>query len=94
MWHPITPISSARGPACLGYNGAVSNQLAERLRLALDLYEAGERMMQQKLRRLHPDADDAEIERLLRAWLLQRPGAEHGDTAGKPCTWPRHHDAS
>jgi hypothetical protein len=62
---------------------------AERLRLALDLYSAGEAMMRQNLRRRHPELDDAGIEQLLIAWLRQRPGAEHGDAVGKPGVWPR-----
>jgi hypothetical protein len=23
------------------------------------------------------------------AWLRERPGAEHGDSAGRPCSFPR-----
>ncbi|MFI5401542.1 MAG: hypothetical protein ACHQ1G_01190 [Planctomycetota bacterium] len=57
---------------------------AERLRIALDLHDAGVAMMRQNLRRHHPDADEREIERLLLAWLHERPGAEHGDAVGRP----------
>lgn len=57
---------------------------AERLRIALDLHDAGVEMMRQNLRRLHPDADEGEIERLLLRWLHERPGAEHGDAQGRP----------
>jgi hypothetical protein len=53
-------------------------------RLTLDLFQAGLDVMRQNLRRSHPDADDDRIERLLRAWLLDRPGAESGDCAGRP----------
>jgi len=56
---------------------------ARRLRLALDLFDAGLAMHRQTLRRRHPDADDAEIERRISAWLIDRPGAEHGDVAGR-----------
>ena len=63
---------------------------AQRLRLALDLYAAGEAMMCQTLRRKHPELDDAGIERLLVDWLRQRPGAEHGDAVGRPGVWPRN----
>lgn len=55
---------------------------ARRLRLAFDLFEAGVAMHRQTLRRRYPDADDAEIDRRLDAWLIERPGAEHGDVAG------------
>ena len=64
-----------------------------RLRTAFDLFEAGERMMRQKLRREHPDATDREIEEKLLAWLCERPGAEHGDAVGKPLSWPLERDS-
>ena len=57
---------------------------AERLRIALDLHDAGVEMMRQNLRRRHPDVDENEIERLLVAWLHERPGAEQGDAVGRP----------
>jgi len=63
--------------------------LADRLRLALDLYEAGEAMMREQIRRRHPGVDDATLERLLVDWLRTRPGAELGDAAGRPGAWPR-----
>jgi hypothetical protein len=62
---------------------------AERVRLALDLYEVGESMMREQLHRRFADADPAAVERMLVAWLRTRPGAEHGDGAGRPATWPR-----
>jgi hypothetical protein len=57
---------------------------AAKLRLALDLFEDGVALMRQKLRRSSPEATDAEIERALKAWLSTRPGAEHGDSYGRP----------
>jgi Rv0078B-related antitoxin len=74
------------------YNEVVDQELAaaaERLRLALELFEAGESMMRERLRRDDPHADEAEIEARLVAWLHQRPGAENGDAAGRPVSWPR-----
>lgn len=69
---------------------SVSDQIAaEKLRTAFDLFVAGERMMRQNLRRRHPEESDQEIERRLRAWMSERPGAEHGDGAGRPVEWPR-----
>lgn len=62
---------------------------AAKLRTAFDLFVAGERMMRQNLKRRHPKASDAEIERRLRAWMSERPGAEHGDGVGRPGEWPR-----
>jgi hypothetical protein len=64
-------------------------EAAERLRLALDLFEAGESIMRQNLRRRFPAASAAEIEERLEEWLAKRPGAELGDAVGRPTTWPR-----
>lgn len=41
-------------------------------------------MTRARLRREHPDADEEEIEHLLRLWLMVRPGAEFGDALGRP----------
>lgn len=61
---------------------------AEQFRIALELFEEGVRIMEQNLRREHPDATDEEIDERLRAWLAHRPGAEHGDCVGRPLEWP------
>ena len=53
-----------------------------RVQMMFDLYEAAEAMMRQNLRRLHPEASEKEIERLVGAWLQERPGAPHGDAGG------------
>ncbi len=63
--------------------------VAARLRTAFDLFLAGERMMRQNLKRRHPEANREEIERRLRAWMSERPGAENGDAAGRLVPWPR-----
>ncbi len=60
-----------------------------RLRMALDLFETGMEMMRRKLRRDHPDLADHEVEARLESWLQERPGAQFGDAAGRPATWPR-----
>ena len=57
---------------------------ADRLRVALDLYEVGESMMRARLRRERPAAREDEIDAEIRAWLHRRPGAEHGDFPGPP----------
>jgi hypothetical protein len=41
-------------------------------------------MMAANLRRRHPNASSEEIERLLEAWLADRPDAELGDSDGTP----------
>ena len=62
---------------------------AERLRLALDLFAAGEALMCQNLRRRFPNASDDDIERRLIVWLAERPIGQSGDVAGQPSVWPR-----
>ncbi len=62
---------------------------AARLRLALDMFAAGEAMMRQTLRRRFPAETDAEIERRVGRWLSERPGAENGDAEGQRVSWPR-----
>jgi len=64
-------------------------EAAERLRLALSLFAAGEAMMRQNTRRRLPDAGAAELEQRVIAWLSERPGAEFGDAVGLPGAWPR-----
>jgi Rv0078B-related antitoxin len=63
---------------------STSSSVANAFRTTLDLFETGINLMRQNLRRSHPAAADEEIERLLREWLLDRPGAECGDSAGRP----------
>lgn len=57
---------------------------ARRLRLALDMYEFGEQMQRARLRRLNPEASEADIDAAVRSWLLARPGAPAGDAEGRP----------
>lgn len=59
-----------------------------RFRLAVELHEAGVAMMRQNLRRRYPSDSEQEIDARLEAWLMERPGAEHGDCDGKPVAWP------
>jgi hypothetical protein len=63
--------------------------VAERMRLTLDLIDLTERMLRQKLHRKHPAATDDELDRMVGEWRRERPGAEHGDSAGRPIPWPR-----
>ena len=62
---------------------ASSPTAARTFRLTLDLFDSGIRLMRQNLRRGAPGADEQEIERKLRTWLRERPGAEHGDSPGR-----------
>lgn len=61
---------------------------AERLKVALELFDLGVGIMRQNLRRRNPGATEDEIERLLTAWLRDRPGAELGDAVGRPRSNP------
>ena len=56
---------------------------AARLRLALEMFDFGVRMQRARLRREHPDLDEARIDDLMQDWMLHRPGAVHGDCAGR-----------
>lgn len=47
-----------------------------------DLYQTSKDLMEQNLRRRHPEASEAEIKQRLRTWLHDRPGAELGDVGG------------
>ena len=58
-------------------------QAARKFRLALDMYEFGERMALAGLRRRHPDATDEQLALMLGAWRLERPGAPSGDAPGR-----------
>ena len=53
--------------------------IQERFRIALDLFDFGERMLRQRLIRERPGASPSEIDAGVRVWLARRPGAEQGD---------------
>lgn len=57
---------------------------ADRLRLALDMYELGEQMQHARLRRERPTATAAEIDAAIQLWLLGRPNAPLDDTGRAP----------
>jgi hypothetical protein len=56
---------------------------AQRLRITLELIDAGFEMMRLNLKRRYPRASDAELERKFRRWVTTRPGAEAGDAVGR-----------
>ena len=57
---------------------------SDAFRTTLDLFGTGLDLMRQNLRRDYPQADDDEIDRRLRQWLHERPGAASGDAEGRP----------
>ena len=69
-----------------GYDHGVTDDAAARLRAALELHDLGERMLRQRLRREHPQMNDTDLDHAVRAWLRERPGAEHGDAVGPRST--------
>ena len=60
------------------------SSMSDAFRTTLDLFKTGVDLMSQNLRRKHPQANEDAIDRRLRQWLLERPGAELGDSAGRP----------
>ena len=69
-------------------SGARVDRPAANLRLACDLFDAGVAMMRQTLSRRFPSAAERTIADRLAQWLLERPGAEHGDGPGRVRDWP------
>lgn len=67
---------------------SIDSPEARRFRLALDLYDAGEAMTIARWRREDPTRTEDDLRRLLGAWLADRPGADFGDTVGRPLPWP------
>lgn len=66
------------------YAGGMSDSdAARRIRAVLDMYEFGERMYRTRMQREHPDASQVEIESLVNAWRVDRPGAPAGDAVGR-----------
>lgn len=70
-------MSPRRAPA-----SAVSSA-ADTFRATLDLFETGLDLMRQNPRRRHPEAGEEEIAQRLHEWLLDRPGAQSGDSPGR-----------
>lgn len=62
--------------------------VAEKMAIVDDLLDAALELKRVQLARLHPDADAEAVEAMLDAWLLERPGAEHGDGEGRPVKHP------
>jgi hypothetical protein len=87
MVRGLYAVENAAGPflgaACEGYNSGMPSE-RDALRTTLDLFDAGVDLMRQNLRREYPQANEDEIDRRLRRWLHERPGAESGDSPGRP----------
>lgn len=66
----------------LSLDAAQHDRHAARLRTAFALHESGIALKRAQLRRQHADESDEKLARRLAAWLQERPGATHGDSAG------------
>jgi hypothetical protein len=58
--------------------------MSDVFRTTPNLVGTGVVLMRQNLRRQHPQAKEDAIDRQLRQRLLERPGAELGDSPGRP----------
>ncbi|TLG16530.1 hypothetical protein FEK35_04625 [Nocardia cyriacigeorgica] len=57
---------------------------AERLRVAIAMFEFGLGMQRARLRRVHPNADESVIDSAVDEWLLSRPYEPLGEGRGRP----------
>jgi hypothetical protein len=69
-------------------NAAEHELIVRRFQLTLALFELGEAMLRQRVRRQHPQATEADIDARVTEWLQRRPGAEGGDCPGRVRPWP------
>jgi hypothetical protein len=59
------------------------------LEIVDEMFDLGVEMRRERARRDFPDLDEAAIEEVVDAWLLSRPAAPFGDSAGTVAAWPR-----
>ncbi|MCB1252666.1 MAG: hypothetical protein M9891_00850 [Austwickia sp.] len=55
----------------------------ERLLMALEMADLGEQMVRSRIRREHPDLEEAGVQEAIARWRRDRPGAPHGDYPGR-----------
>jgi hypothetical protein len=60
---------------------------ADRIELALDLFDFGEEMFRQSLRRSELGITPADVDRRVAEWLRVRTGAAGGDGVGRVRSW-------
>ena len=66
------------------YNEVMRKPREWKRHVVFDLNEFGVAMMEQNLRRQHPEYSDREIALALYEWQLMRPHAASGDATGVP----------
>ena len=59
------------------------------LAIAIDLLEFSLLMRAERHRCEHPEEGVDEVDAVVQAWELDRPGAPHGDADGRSVPWPR-----
>jgi hypothetical protein len=57
--------------------------------IVFELLEFAQQIRAERHRRENPEATEAEVAEVVRAWMMDRPGAPHGDTVGRLVPWPR-----
>ena len=65
-----------------GVGRGEAEEMAERLRVAFELFDDALDMMRLRLRRAWPDATQEAIELEIDRWIASRPGAEASRCAG------------
>ncbi len=70
------------------------NTTANRLRLALDMFELGMEMMRRNLQRRYPEESSEIIDQRLEKWLSSRDCAPKGDAEGRVLPVSRLEDTS
>ena len=81
------PVLISQGTPCfVGPTAAHSDSedTAERLKVAFDLFEFGRAVRRQRIVRENPGLSPAEVDEMLVAWLSVRPRAQSGDAQGRP----------
>ena len=58
------------------------------LELVDEMFDLAVEMRRERARREFPDLDDDAVEAVVDAWLMSRPAAPEGDSAGVACPWP------
>jgi hypothetical protein len=54
-----------------------------------ELLEFAQDIRAERHRRENPHATEAEVAAVVRAWMMDRPGAPYGDAVGRSVSWPR-----
>lgn len=54
-----------------------------------EMFDLGVEMRRERVRRESPDLGDEAIATIVDVWLVSRPAAPSGDSAGTSGSWPR-----